>query len=99
MNEQRLVADFVEHHDLQAPPAYRALDLVSEVGEVAKEINLSTGYGDLDEVAVASDEIGDCLFTLLALAETVGVDAGEALEEAIEKYESRLEDTGDAGSG
>lgn len=98
MDEQRQVATFVERHDLHAPPAYRALDLVSEVGEVGKEINLSTGYGDHDDVAIATDEIGDCLFALLSLAEAVGVDAGEALEEAIGKYEARLEGTGDAGS-
>lgn len=98
MDEQARVAAFVAAHDLAADPAYRALDLVSEVGEVAKEVNRSTGYGETDDVQIAPDEIGDSLFALLALAEAVDVDAGAALETAIEKYEARLEDTGDAGS-
>ncbi|MDZ7701687.1 MAG: MazG-like family protein [Halobacteriales archaeon] len=98
MDEQARVAAFVEAHDLQADPAHRVLDLASEVGEVAKEVNRSTAYGATDDVAVAADEIGDTLFALLALAEAVDVDAGEALESAIAKYEARLEERGDAGS-
>ena len=101
MDEQRRVAAFVDRHGLEADPAYRALDLVSEVGEVAKEVNLSTDYGATAEVAVAEDEIGDALFALLALlalAEGVDVDAGRALETAIAKYAARLGASGDAGS-
>lgn len=98
MDAQDRVAAFVEAHDLQANPAYRVLDLVSEVGEVAKEVNRSTGYGETGEVEIAPDELGDTLFALLALAETVDVDAGAALEAALAKYEGRLEERGDAGS-
>lgn len=99
MDEQRRVAAFVERHDLEADPAYRVLDLVSEVGEVAKEVNRSTEYGTTDEVEIAEDEVGDAVFALLALAAGVGVDAGEALEVAIGKYERRLDTSGTAGSG
>lgn len=99
MEEQRRVAEFVSSHGLEAAPAYRVLDLVSEVGEVAKEVNLSTGYGASGEVEIAADELGDALFALLALAEAVDVDAHEALEAAMAKYRARLEASGDAGSG
>lgn len=99
MDEQRRVAEFVADHDLGADPANRVLDLVSEVGEVAKEVNVSTDYGAADDVEIAADELGDTLFALLALADAVDVDAGEALETAIAKYEARLEVSGDAGSG
>lgn len=100
MHEQRRVAEFVEEHDLQADPAYRILDLVSEVGEVAKDAAVSTDYGETpDEVAVGADEVGDVLFAVLALAESLDVDAGEALGAALSKYERRLEETGSAGSG
>jgi NTP pyrophosphatase (non-canonical NTP hydrolase) len=100
VTEQERVARFVAAHDLGAPPAARALDLASEVGELAKEINESTGYGDRPgDVAVAADEVGDALFALLALADSVGVDADDALDEAMAKYERRIEGTGDAGSG
>ena len=99
MEEQERVAAFVAAHGLDAPPAYRALDLVSEVGEVAKEVNLSTEYGETDDPAIAPDEIGDALFALLALADAVDVDAGAALEAAMAKYADRLDASGDAGSG
>lgn len=99
MDEQRRVAEFVASHDLGADPAHRVIDLVSEVGEVAKEVNVSTDYGASNDVEIAADELGDTLFALLALAEAVDVDAGEALEMAIAKYEARLEASGDAGSG
>jgi len=99
MDAQDRVAAFVADNDLEAPPAYRLLDLASELGEVGKEINESTDYGtDPDGVAVAEDEIGDALFALLAFADRVDVDAGEALETALAKYDDRIEATGRAGS-
>lgn len=100
MDEQRRVAAFLAANDMEAPPEFRLLDLVSELGEVAKEVNESTAYGaDPDDVSVADDEIGDALFALLALADSVDVDAGEALETAISKYEDRIAEKGDASSG
>jgi NTP pyrophosphatase (non-canonical NTP hydrolase) len=100
MDEQRRVAAFLDAHDLRTDPAYRVLDLSSEVGELAKEVNESTGYGSTPgAAAVAEDEVGDALFCLLALAAELDVEAGEALETAIEKYESRLASSGDPGSG
>lgn len=100
MDEQRQVARFIDRHAIDAPPAYRLLDLCSELGEVAKEVNESTGYGDRPaDVEVAEDELGDALFALLALAEAVDVDAGEALDTALAKYESRLETAEDPSSG
>ena len=100
MDEQDRVAAFVAEHGLETDLAYRVLDLESEVGEVAKEVATSTDYGRNPEAAaVATDEVGDALFALLALAEAADVDAGEALAESLAKYESRIESTGDAGSG
>ena len=99
MDEQRRVADFLECYDLDADPAYRVLDLTSEVGEIAKEANESTGYGaNPENLEIAEDELGDALFSLLAVCEGVGVDASGALESALEKYERRLEETGTPGS-
>ena len=99
-DQQRRVAAFVDDHDLETPPTYRLLDLVSEVGELAKDANESTAYGaEPDDIEISSDEVGDVLFALLALADDLEIDAGEALEEALEKYERRLEEGGSAGSG
>lgn len=96
---QDRVREFVAEHDLDAPPEYRLLDLVSEVGELAKDACESTDYGASGEGAVTSDELGDALFCLLALADSLDLDADEALDEALAKYETRLIETGDAGSG
>lgn len=100
MEEQQRVAEFVDRHDLDAPPAFRLLDLVSELGEVAKDANESTGYGATpDAVEVSTDELGDVLFALLALCEQCEVDAGDALDVALAKYEDRLETDDDPSSG
>ena len=100
MDEQDRVAAFVAEHGLETDLAYRVLDLESEVGELAKEVATSTGYGsDPDAAAIASDEIGDALFALLALAEAADVDADAALDESLVKYEARISSSGDAGSG
>ncbi|MDG5819682.1 MazG-like family protein [Natronococcus sp. A-GB7] len=99
-DQQRRVAAFVDDHDLETPPAYRLLDLVSEVGELAKDANESTAYGaEPDALEISSDELGDVLFALLALADDLEIDADDALEEAVEKYGERLEESGSAGSG
>ena len=100
MDDQQKVAQFIEQHELHASPEYRLLDLISELGEVAKDAAESTGYGTSpDELAVNTDEVGDTLFALLAFAESVDVDASEALSEALEKYETRLSESGSASSG
>jgi NTP pyrophosphatase (non-canonical NTP hydrolase) len=100
MDKQDRVAAFIDDHDLHAPPAYRVLDLQSEVGELAKNVNEATDYGAAPaDATVADDELGDTLFCLLALADETGIDAGAALETALEKYEDRIADSGSAGSG
>ncbi|WP_226483081.1 MazG-like family protein [Natrinema amylolyticum] len=100
MDEQRSVADFVDEHDLETPPEFRLLDLVSEVGELGKDANTSTDYGESPaDLEIATDELGDALFALLALADALESDASAALEEAVEKYERRLDGDATPGSG
>lgn len=100
MDAQDRVAEFVATHDVDAPPVYRLLDLVSEVGELAKDANESTGYGDdPGAVTLSEDELGDALFALLALCDRSGTDAEDALETALEKYEDRLSESETPGSG
>ena len=79
MKEQEKVVDFIEEHELDGKAEFRILDLVSEVGEIAKDASKSTGYGERPEdLDVKTDEIGDVLFSLLAVAESLEVDASEA---------------------
>lgn len=99
MEEQEIVAAFVRDHDMEAPPAYRLLDVVSELGEVAKDAVTATEYGHRPgAVHIGEDELGDVLFAFLALAEAVNVDAGDALEAALAKYGARIADSGSASS-
>lgn len=97
----RVVARFVADHRLEAPVSARALDLVSEVGEVAKEILKGSAYGRrrFDPPATWPDELGDCFFSLICLANGTGVDLEQALDRTLEKYRQRLIRTTDAGSG
>jgi NTP pyrophosphatase (non-canonical NTP hydrolase) len=98
---QHTVADFTRRHDLLHDPVVHALDLVSEVGEVAKEVLLATDYGHPVPQfrPQLADELGDALYSLLALAEACGVDASVALGGALEKYERRLAGREEAGLG
>jgi len=100
MQEQDRVARFLDEQEMHADPAYRVLDLAAEVGEVAADAAKSAEYGaEPADIAVSEDELGDALFALLATAEAFDIDAGTALASSLAKYERRLADTGDAGSG
>ncbi|MFP4038394.1 MAG: MazG nucleotide pyrophosphohydrolase domain-containing protein [Candidatus Nanohaloarchaea archaeon] len=96
---QKEAVEFAEENGLNAPTEFRALDFISEAGEIIKDITKSADYGERPENAsVKKDEIGDLLFSLFLLAEDLGVDIEEAFEEAMEKYESRVKEKGDPGS-
>ncbi|WP_227380093.1 MazG-like family protein [Haladaptatus halobius] len=100
MEEQQKVAEFITEHDLQTPPEFRLLDLVSELGEVAKNATESTNYGDHPkQLDVEADEIGDVLFSLLAVAESLDINAGEALDQSLVKYGERIEEKDSPSSG
>jgi NTP pyrophosphatase (non-canonical NTP hydrolase) len=98
---QQTVATFVRENDLEAPVHARVLDLVSEVGELAKEILKVTSYGrdSFRPTEQWSGELADILFSLTCVANSTGVDLETALNEALDKYEGRLAQKGDAGSG
>jgi NTP pyrophosphatase (non-canonical NTP hydrolase) len=100
LEPQRQVARFLRLHGLQHDPEIHALDLVSEVGELAKEVLLAAAYGRRSPQfrPELADEVGDALYSLLALAHVCDVDAGDALQAALSKVERRLAQRGDAGS-
>lgn len=98
-DEQQRIAAFLDDSGLHAPPAYRLLDLTAEIGEVAADAAKSSDYGtDPEALSVRRDELGDALFSLLALAEELDMDAEIALEEALDKYEARIDTDGTPGS-
>ena len=98
---QRTVASFVEEAGIEAPVEARLLDLVSEVGELSKEVLEGTGYGHAPFQLPDgwADELGDVFFALVCLANATGVDLGVALGGALDRYRERLAFGGGAGSG
>lgn len=96
---QQAVAEFCKRHNMNCHREYRLLDLMSELGEFSKEILKATNYGQepfqfREEMTM---EMGDLLFSLLALANSCEIDVDQALEMAMEKYSRRLQG-GTAGS-
>jgi NTP pyrophosphatase (non-canonical NTP hydrolase) len=91
----------IEEFHLGVDPAARALDLSSEIGEVCKEILKSSQYGTQDFQATPNleMELGDACFSLLTLASSINVDLDVALEQVLIKMRTRLERTGQLGSG
>jgi len=100
MDSQQDVVRFMLRHGLQRDARTHMLDLVSEVGELSKLILLSSDYGrrPLDDEVDFAGELGDAAYSLLALAAVLDIDAGEALAEALRKYERRLRERGGPGS-
>ncbi|WEL23994.1 MazG nucleotide pyrophosphohydrolase domain-containing protein [Candidatus Nanohalovita haloferacivicina] len=98
--QQNRVSEFLEENDMQAPPEFRIMDFISEAGEIVKDAVKTAEYGGAREkLDVKEDEIGDVLFSILAVADSLDIDAEKAFERAMEKYERRIDEKGDAGSG
>lgn len=69
--------------------------LAEEVGELAREINHT--YGEkpkkpTEEVKTISEEIGDIIFVLACLTNTLNLDLSEAFHEAMTKITTRDHD-------
>lgn len=102
MNDmQAIVRDFCLKNNLGSSKNARLLDLVSETGELAKEFLKITSYGQKDDFIKNNNitlEFGDVLFSLLALANSLDIDATNALELVLAKYEKRIQDKNNPSS-
>ena len=99
-NWQTKAAKFSQKHNLSHPPSVYALDLISELGEVAKEILLGTDYGKrpFQATPTLSGELGDVLYSLCQLATAAGVDLDQAFTITLQKYEQRWQEKRHFGS-
>lgn len=91
---QREVEEFCKKNKWYASTEYCVLDLMSEVGELAKELILASNYG-LKEPQFSANtelELGDCLFSLILVANALNIELEKALEKALAKYEKRLKE-------
>lgn len=95
------VREFNREHDLSLSPEHRVLDLVSEVGELSKEVLTAADYGEseAERTPAVEDEFGDVYYALLSLADELGVDPEDALAASLEKYRDRAADADGVGSG
>ena len=97
---QNRVLSFINQHNLNGDGTIRYIDLVSEVGELGKELLKAGGYEALvcrkNENMI--EEMGDCLFSLFALCCALDIDSETALNIALSKYQMRFEQKGAIGS-
>lgn len=86
----------------KAMPVYaRILDIQSELGELAKEYLKNSKYGT-QNFELTQDfelEFGDVLYSLLSLANEVGINSKDELDKVLEKYSKRIADKNSMGSG
>jgi NTP pyrophosphatase (non-canonical NTP hydrolase) len=100
MKSQDKVAKFMKDNNMDNPVEYRFLDLISEIGEVAKEMIKMTDYGikkSKFRKEIVS-ELGDTFYSLIALANYYDVDLEEALNQVLTKYSKRIKKGGHSGS-
>ena len=97
---QKRVSNFIHQYHLTGDGPIRYIDLVSEVGELGKELLKASSYGTLEcrKTENMVEEMGDCLFSLLSLCCTLDIDAETALDIALSKYQLRFEQKGAIGS-
>lgn len=89
---QAEIRDFTNETKTNIAVHDRLLDVVSEVGELAKSILKSTNYGKttLEITDNMVEELGDSLYSLICLANTMDVDAQAAVLKVMEKYKQRF---------
>ena len=97
---QKLVSEMVNRYNLEITPELRYIDLVSEVGELGKSILDSTDYGkkQFSKAENLELEIGDVLFSLTCIANSLDIDLQQALIDSMKKYQRRFIQTGSVGS-
>ena len=89
---QQQAADFAREHGLSLSAQGRFIDLVSEIGELGKEILKQPAMrrSHLPTIRRLRRRWADCLFSILCLCSCLGLDAQDALELALQKYEERF---------
>ena len=87
---------------LKPMPIYaRIMDIQSELGKLAKEYLKHSKYGTSDFTLEEEFkmEYGDVMYSLLSLAEEVGIDSAECLSKVLAKYQARIDKNKNMGSG
>ncbi len=98
---QDKVSELVKKYDLESSIEVRYIDLVSEVGELGKEILKSSRYGkkNFSSTKDFELELGDVLFSLICVANSLNMDLDQVFSNVLKKYHDRFSTKGDIGSG
>lgn len=89
---QALVDAWIRGRGRYWSPLSQYARLAEEVGELGRELNHR--FGDKprtrkDAIHTVDEELGDVLFILLALANTLRIDLDAALQQTLQKYSLR----------
>ena len=98
---QEKVGELTKKYNLGGSAEIKYIDLTSEVGELGKEILNGSDYGTKEFAATDNLELelGDTFFSLIQVANELGIDLEAALNKVLEKYENRFMSSGNIGSG
>ncbi len=93
---QKQVDDWVQQYKRPYWPVFEQLArLTEEVGELARELNHRFGSKPKksnEELKELQDELGDVLFTVVCLANQLGVDLDESFKRVMDKCYGRDKD-------
>lgn len=100
MTIQKQVQEFVTTQQLETSVELRMLDLLSELGELSKELLKAGNYGAKPyQISEAiADELGDVGFSLLCIANQMNLDLATCVERSLKKYSSRIASKGSISS-
>ncbi len=98
---QEKVNKMIKKYDLDSSIEVKFIDLVSEVGELGKEILKGNDYGRSEFLQTNNLEleIGDAFFSLICIANGLDIDLKDALDKVLKKYNSRFIEKENIGSG
>lgn len=98
---QKEINEMIKKYNLESSTEIRFIDLVSEIGELGKEILKGNEYGkkEFSNTDNLESEVGDVLFSLICIANGLNIDLKSALNGVIAKYNSRFLEKGNIGSG
>ncbi|MFA8343632.1 MAG: MazG-like family protein [Rhodothermaceae bacterium] len=90
--KQKEIKKFCADNNMETEIEFRVLDLVSEAGELSKEILKSSNYGKskIELTPNMESEFGDVLFSLMASANCMNINLEKALNAVLKKYKKRL---------
>ena len=100
MDYQKIAGEMSDICGFERDPMIRYADVMSEMGELGKELLLSSHYGakPFQPTDNLAKELGDVIFALSLLANALKLDLDECFEITMDKYNKRYKESGQIGS-